>query len=292
MSRGQRFQGLRRLLLGKSAPPSAWRSRWRATVASDVSTRDGIGWEFTDPQGREVWAVFRDDGGAFPVFSAVRGEGVLPSRDELEEMTLEAVADLLAARRLRDPVGWFAKNISAALLIASCEVTGWEGPEWAVESGEDDIALEWAEPTSGRTPFAWLRAKATDREVVIDIYQDDGYFGLDFLPTFNPQLADFDTGSLRARLDAPVLTGRINKVEVVFDTEVELKRLSGPGVVSEVLLHGDTSSSLLIAAEAYSRDEWHLYDESVVVLPDVAVADALPWIPARRKWRPTQSPGR
>jgi hypothetical protein len=278
--------------VGKSAPPSAWRSRWHATIASDVSKRDGIGWEFTDPHGREVWAVFREDGDDFPVFSAIRGDGELPPLDELEEMTLEAVADLLAARRLRDPVGWITTNISAALLLASCEITGWEGPEWAIESGEDDIALEWAEPTSGRTPFAWLRAKATDREVVIDIYQDNVYFGLDFLPTFNPQLANFDTGSLRARLDAPVLTGRINKVEVVFDTELDEKWLRGPGVVSEVLLHGDTSSSLLIAAEAYSRDEWHLYDESVVVLPDVTVADALPWIPARHKWRPTQSPGR
>jgi hypothetical protein len=191
------------------------------TIASDVSRRDGIGWEFTDLRGREVWALFREDGGAFPVFSAIRGDGELPPLDELEEMTLEAVADLLAARRLRDPVGWFARNITAALLLASCEVTGWEGAEWAVESGEDDIALEWAEPTSGRTPFAWLRPKGTDREVVIHIYQDDGYFGLDFLPTFNPLLADFDTGLLRARLDAPVLTGRINKVEVVFDTECD-----------------------------------------------------------------------
>lgn len=243
-------------------------------------------------QGREVWAVFREDGGAFPVFSAIRGEGEFPPLDELESMTLEAVTDLLAASRLHDPVGWFAKNISAALLLASCEVTGWEGAERAVEPGEDDVALEWAAPTSGRTPFEWLRAKATDREVVIHIYQDDGYFGLDFLPTFNPELADFDTGLLRARLDPPLLTGRINKVEVVFDTEVEQEWFRGPGVVSEVLLHGDTSSSLLIAAEARSRDEWCRYDESVVVLTDVATADALDWIPPRRRWRPTQSPGR
>lgn len=276
----------------ESAAPGVWRSHWHTTIASDVSRRDGIGWEFTDLQGREVWAVFREDGGAFPVFSAVRGEGVLPPLDELEAMTLEAVADLLAARRLQDPGGWITKNIAAALLLASCEVAGWEGAEWAVESGDDDLALQWATPTGGRTPFAWLRATGTDREVVIDTYQDDAFFGLRFLPTFNPQLADYNTGSLRARMDAPLLTGKINKVEVVLDTEVEERWLDGPGVVSEVLLHGDTSSSLLIAAEAYSRDEWHRYDESVVVVPDVAVADRLDWIPHRRKWRPTQSPSR
>lgn len=278
--------------MDKRSAPSVWRSRWHATIASDVSWRDGIGWEFTDLHGREVWAVFREDGGAFPVFSAMRGEGVLPPVDELEAMTLEAVADLMAARRLQDPVGWLAKNISTALLLASCEVTGWEGAEWAVESGDDDVALEWAAPTSGRTPFSWLRATGTDREVVIHTYQDDGYFGLDFLPTFHPQLADFNDGLLRARLDAPLLTGRINKVEVVLDTEVEQNWFRGPGVVSEALLHGDTSSSLLIAAEARSRDEWCLYDDAVVVLPGVAVADALDWVPPRRKWRPTQSPGR
>ncbi len=261
-----------------------------ATVASDVSTRDGIGWEFTDFQQRDVWAVFREDGGDFPVFSAARGEGALPPLDELEAMTREAVADLLAAAGLPDNVGWITKNISAALLLASCEVVGWEGEEWALESRSDDVALAWAMPTDGRTPFAWLRARGTDRDSLITVYQDDAVFGLSFLPTVDLQLPGSDEGSLRSRQDVPLVAGRINKVEVVLDTLVEGG--SAPGLVTEVLLHGDASSSLLLAAESYSRGEWHLYDESVVVLPDVSASDAIDWIPPRRKWRPTEAPGR
>ncbi len=131
---------------------------------------------------------------------------------------------------------------------------------------------------------------AVDRDVVVDIYQDDAVFGLSFLPFVDRQLPVSDEGSLRSRREIPVVTGRINKVEVVLDTLVEGG--SAPGLVTEVLLHGDTSSTLLIAAEAYSRGEWHLYDESVVVVPDVVVADALEWVPPRRKWRPTEAPGR
>lgn len=267
-----------------------WRKRWLATVASDVSRRDGIGWEFTDLQGRDVWAVLREDGGDFPVFSAVRGQGVLPPLEDLEAMTLEAVADLLASGGWVDEIGWMSANVSAALLFASREVSGWEGEEWAVESGDGDVPLAWAMPADGRTPFLWLRARGVDGDALISVYQDDALFGLDFFSNANLQLPDSDTGSLRSRRDAPLLSGRINKVEVVLDTVVEGG--SAPGLISEVLLHGDTSSSLLMAAEPYSRDEWHLYDESVVVLPDVAVADALDWIPPKRRWHPTEAPGR
>ena len=87
-----------------------------------------------------------------------------------------------------------------------------------------------------------------------------------------------------------LVPGRINKVGVAFDTSVEGGL--APGLITEVLLHGDTPSTLLVAAEAYSRDEWHLYDESVVVVADVATADALAWVPPRRAWRPTEAPGR
>jgi hypothetical protein len=42
-------------------------------------------------------------------------------------------------------------------------------------------------------------------------------------------------------------------VEVVYDTVVEGGQ--APGLVTEVPLHGDNPSTLLIAAEAYSRHE-------------------------------------
>lgn len=201
-------------------------------------------------------------------------------------MTEEAVADLLAAADLEDDVGWITRNISAALLLASHDVVSWEGEEWAVESGADGVPLAWASPTDGRTPFAWLSGRGVERVLGIDSYQDDAVFGLSFIPTIDRQLPSTDAGSLRSRRDAPLVTGRINRVEVVFDTLVEGG--SAPGLVTEVLLHGDTSSTLLVAAEAYSRHEWHLYDESIVVLDDVATADALGWVPIRRRWHPTE----
>lgn len=271
---------------------SDWRSRWLVTVATDVSARDGVGWEFASHRQEGVWAVFREDGGAFPVFSAARGPigSALPPRDELEAMTQEAVADLLAAIDVPDEAGWLTMNIAAALLLAAGEFHSWEGLEWAIESGENDEALAWAEASDGRTPFAWLRGRGVVRDVVIDIYQDDGVFGLSFLPFVGRRLPESDEGSLRSRSQIPVVTGRINKVEVVVDTLVEGG--SAPGLVTEVLLHGDSSSTLLIAAEAYSRDEWHLYDESVVIVPGISVADALEWFPPRRRWRPTEAPGR
>ncbi|WP_418058562.1 hypothetical protein [Pimelobacter simplex] len=269
---------------------SDWRSRWLVTVASNVSSRDGIGWEFANLADEDVWSVFREDGGDFPVFSAARGDGDLPPADELRAMTREAVSDLLTAAGLPDGVGWITTNITSALLLASREVTAWEGEEWALVSGEDDAALAWAKPSGGRTPFAWLRAIGDGRDSLISIYQDDAVFGLNFVPTIDPPSRRPDEGSRRWRQDVPVVTGRINKVEVVLDTIVEGGSMSG--LVTEVLLHGETSSSLLIAAEAYSLDEWRLYDESVVVLPGVVAADALDWIPARRRWHPTEAPGR
>lgn len=136
-----------------------WRSRWMATVVTNVSSRDGIGREFSDFRQRDVWSVFREDGGDVPVFSAARGEGPLPPQQELEAMTRESVTDLLTAIDVADEVGWLTKNLATALLLVSGEFHSWEGVEWAVESGENDEAMAWAGPTDGRTPFAWLRGR-------------------------------------------------------------------------------------------------------------------------------------
>lgn len=262
---------------------SGWCDSWSAAVVSDVRARDGLGWEFTRLRGEHgAWEVFRQDGGPFPVFSSARAEGVLPPRDELEEMTRTAVADLLTAAGLPDGQGWITRNIAAALLFASYDILTWEAEEWALESGVDDEALAWADPTGPRTPYAWLRAKSHASDTVISSYQDDANFGLCFIPTADFRLPDSDEGSLRSRRDIPLTRGRINRVEVVYDTEVEGG--SAPGLLTEVVLHGDTTATHLIAAEAYSRDEWHLYDESIVALTDPTAADALKWFPARRHW--------
>jgi hypothetical protein len=265
---------------------AGWRDRWRAVVASDVLDRDGLGWEFTSrDRGIEAWAVFREDGGPFPVFSSARGNGPLPPRHDLQEMTEEAVADLLAAAGHPDEVGWIGRNITAALLMASLEIASWEGEEWALESDDGGEPAAWADPEDARTPYAWLRARSDRGDAVVDIYQDDAVFGLNFIPARDPGLPESDTGSRRSRRDLPLVTGTVNQVEVVYDTVVEGG--ASPGLVTEALLHGENRSTLLIAAEAYSRSEWHLYDESVVALTDPASVDALEWLPGRRHWRPT-----
>jgi hypothetical protein len=268
---------------------AGWRERWRAVVASDVLDRDGLGGEFTcRDRGTEAWAVFREDGGPFPVFSSARGDGLLPPRHDLQTMTEEAVADLLAAAGHPDQVGWIRRNLTAALLMASLEIVSWEGEEWALESDERGDATAWAGSRDARTPYAWLRARSEQGDAVVDIYQDDGVFGLSFIPARDSRLPEADAGSLRSRRDLPLVTGPVNQVEVVYDTVVEGGAC--PGLVTEALLHSDNRSTLLIAAEAYSRSEWHLYDESVVALTDPTAADALEWLPGRQRWRPTQEP--
>lgn len=265
-----------------------WRHHYLAVIASDVSSRDGLGWEFTTSDGRSVWAVFRNDGGLFPVFSASRGEAPRPQRDELVEMTTTAVADLLAAAGLADDVGWITQNIAAALVWAGEDVTGWEGEEWALESDSEDAPVAWASSGDGRMPFAWLRALSPGGARSVGVYQDDVVFGLDFTERLTRELPSYDQGSLRSRRDLPLANGAIRSVEVVYDTTVEGGQC--PGLVTEVLLHTDGGALLLLAAEAYGVNEWHLYDESVVVVPDAGRAHAMTWMLARQPWRSTEAP--
>lgn len=264
-----------------------WQSRWHVVVASDVSGRDGIGWEFTSQagQGEPAWAVFREDGGPLPVFSSTRGPGLLPSQSDLYAMTTAAVGDLFSAAGIAGGTGWLERNVTSGLLLASRDVTSWEGEEWALESGPDDKPKAWAQPDDPRTPYAWLRTMSNHGAALIDIYQDDAVFGLTFTPFVDHQLPESDAGSLRSGRDIPLVTGPIKQVEIVCDTLVE--GATAPGLITEALLHGDTGSTLLIAAEAYSRDEWHLYDESIVALTSLEDADALDWVPARQRWRST-----
>ena len=168
-------------------------------------------------------------------------------------MTRTAVADLLAAAGLSDEHGWITRNLAAALLFASYDIVTWEAEEWALESGVDDEALAWADPTSPRTPYAWLREEPR-------IGRGDQH--LPGRHQLRPVLQPNGGGRVRHR-------GRGRQC---------------PGLVTEVVLHGETTATHLIAAEAYSRDEWHLYDESIVVLTDPTATDALKWFPARRYW--------
>lgn len=179
---------------------AAWRSRFHATVASDVRLRDGLGWEFADmPSGDVVWTVSREDGGAFPVFCAARAQGMLPTPGDLEAMTAEAVSDLVSTAGIADPVGWISRNIAAGLLFASCDVLTWKGEEWALGTGGLDALIAWATPGDPRVPYAWLRARCRGSERLISIYQDDALFGLSFLSPVDHRLPASDSGSLRSR---------------------------------------------------------------------------------------------
>jgi hypothetical protein len=235
--------------------------------------------------GSDTWAVFREDAGPFPVFSATRGDGELPATPDLRAMTEEAVADLLTAAGHPDHGGWLTRNIAAGLMTASLEIQSWEGEEWPLESADGERATAWATPADRRTPYDWIRARAGQEHALISTYQDDAVFGLNFIPRHDRQLPNSPVGDRRPRQHLPLPTGRINHVEIVYDTTVEGGAC--PGLVTEAFLHGKDRSTLLIAAEAYSRDEWHLYDESVVALIDPTAADALDWVPVRKRWRPT-----
>jgi hypothetical protein len=181
-----------------------WRDRWRAIVASDVSGRDGLGWEFTAADGTSgAWAVFREDGGPFPVFSSALGSGDLPAPDDVRAMTEEAVADLLAAAGHPDEVGWITRNISSALAMASLEIRSWEGEEWALESDDEDQATLWARQDDPRVPYAWLRACADRRNPVVVTYQDDGVFGLNFISCLEPHPRQAEVGCVRHGVASP-----------------------------------------------------------------------------------------
>lgn len=229
------------------------------------------------------WTVHcRDEGG--PVFSAVRGAGALPPQGELAERTATTVRELVASAGQPETPGWIIRNITSGLLLASTEIAGWEGEEWAVAS---HATLTWAPTGAPRVPYAWLRARTTTRDAVVETYQDDAAFGLSFLPRTARRRSTVARGSWRPRREIGLVTGVIRAVEIVYDTTVPGCHL--PGLVTEALLHGERASTLLVAADAYGEDEWHLYDDAVVALSGTGAADALDWIPSRRPWRPISS---
>ncbi len=148
---------------------------------------------------------------------------------------------------------WTTKNIAAGLLLATAEVSSWEGLEWGLESDTEDEPLAWAAPKDARTSFAWLCAQGKTKTWHVDTGADDALFGLTFSSEVSRALPREAAGSWRPRHDLPLATGHIRAVEIVYDTTLDLG--TPPGLVTECLLHGDIASTHLIAAEAYSRDE-------------------------------------
>lgn len=203
----------------------------------------------------------------------------------MELFTIRAVGDLLRSAGLNDSVGWLTRNAARALLMASREISSWEGDEWALASDGDERALAWAGPDADRVPFAWLRARTGSGDGLFAGYQDDVEFGLRVAPpdeSENFQLMREPELSMRPSRDLPFAMGPVREASVVFDTTHSGG--SAPAVMSEVLIETTSSSTLLIAAELYEPNTWRLYNEMVVALPSLAVADRLEWSPPRLSW--------
>ncbi len=215
----------------------------------------------------------------------------MPGAEQLWDMTQAAVAALFAAvsddgdRGAFFPdTGWFVRNIAKALMMASTDVLRWEGLEEPIETAVDGQPTLWAAPGAPRTPYSWLRALGPSGAVNIGTYQEDALFGLRFDPGPTPGVPPAAAlGWLRQRSDIPLVRGAIRRVDLVFDTQAE--GLSDQGVFTEVLLRSERESTLLMAADAYYLDEWHLCDDAVVAVPDLTTADALQWTLGRPNWR-------
>jgi hypothetical protein len=244
------------------------------TVFSEVSSRDGLGWELETPGVGRVMEVFREDSGAVPVISCKTFHQV-PAH-LVARFTHEATVDLLAGVLRADSIGWLAANIARALALTGRTVLGWTGVEEPLELATDSVGTQFSEVDAERVPFAWLRARLDEGEVGISIYQDDADFGLRFEPRCPFTLEAFSKGEYRLHPEAALPVGLVQSTEVVLDTGV-----CATAVLSEITFRIDGVATLLIAAEAYGPDEWYLYDESVVVLRDPSAADRLEWYPQR-----------
>lgn len=203
------------------------------------------------------------------------------SRAEVEASTRVAVAGMLAEVGAVDAAGWLADRIATALLLATGRVQHWEGrPQpWASE-------LPPPTAQDPRVEYHQICAATDSGATVVSSYQDDGGFGL--APRWFPVGAE-DMPPRRPEdvaIDG-LVTGDIERVDVAWDLSVEHMR--GTGLLSEILVHGHDSTTLLVAAE-YVDDRWCNYDESVVPLPDLDTADRLDWFGGRPTWRPPPLP--
>jgi hypothetical protein len=69
------------------------------------------------------------------------------------------------------------------------------------------------------------------------------------------------------------------------DTTLKPPEIADVGLFTEIKLDIAGQPILLIAAEAYGTDEWHLYDESIVVIRDPSIINDLSWLPPRPDWQ-------
>lgn len=273
-----------------SHPTPQWQAGGRfysVTEFSDVATRDGLGWELEDvapaPGRGLICEVFRNDASATPVLSAQMYTHDRPPDETLIPFTEQAVAELLAAGRIQDPVGWIARNAAAALRLAGQSVAAWRGVEMALDHDDLTAASVWSEPGAARVQLLWLAlvldAGAT---MPVSIYQDDVWFGLRFVDGGADDTSRPSPG-YRTREDLAMPVGEIEQVAV----SVEPQTGSSAAIVADVRLTIAGSDCALVAGE-YTDGVWRRLDESVVAVPDAAVLDRLDWTPPMAPHPPTR----
>jgi hypothetical protein len=257
---------------------------YTTTVFSETSSRNGLGWELEDiapaPGRGQLMEIFRDDSEAVPIINC-RTFGPVPA-EIVDRFAREAVADLLHDVLNRRRTNWLANNIAQALALAGRTVLRWSGPEWSLVDADDPRDNEFVPPDADRLPFHCLQAHLADGGAEISIYQDDTWFGLCFEPEMARELEEYTADHFRLHREADLPTGLIERVEAVLDDSMRTEGWDDDVVLTEVALDVGGRSMLLMAAEPYDGDqEWHLYDEMVVVLRDPSAADRLEWAEPR-----------
>ena len=227
-----------------------------------------------------MFEVFREDGGPVPILTA-NHFGDAP-REIVDRFARAAVEDLTQNVLGSQRTDFLVASVAEILAIAGRSVANWQGPEWPVREDDNYKATAYVSPDYAAWPLAWLRVDFDDdQQLDFATYQDDGYFGLSCRGAVSQSLKDYqpDHFRLHPHLDLP--KGVVTSVSVTLDDTVLDDPNQDDCVLTEVTLTIGKRLILLIAAEAYGPEEWHRYDESVVVLRDATTVDQIAWIPPR-----------
>lgn len=256
---------------------------YEVAAASDESVRNRIRWVLEDvgpdPRRGNVMETFRDDSRNTVLLTSKIYKDV--SHDLTARFTEFATRELLRRVPDLDSTGWLASNIARSLACAGRQILSWQGVEVPVVEADVRGESVYADAGAQRTPFAWLKARFADgSEAGMCTYQDNANFGLLVSDECAYQLDDYVRGHFRVHQELPLVTGRVDSVTVTVEA-VGPEASSANYLLSEVVLRVNDHPLMLMAAEAYDLDEWHRYDESVVVLPDAESVDSLGWIPTR-----------
>lgn len=183
-----------------------------------------------------------------------------------------SVADLSIplAERARN---WWSRQSAKFEALVGRSITGWSGDEMAVLEETASAPADWGEGL----PFKQLlklEIQIGPERWVVKTYQDDASWGLSVdSGGIGPE---FDTAGYRrlAEIDLPV--GVVEDVRAAVED----------GILTEVALTVAGRQMLLIAGEVEPEMDGSMsfcrFDESVLIFPEAADANALDWRPPRQ----------